>query len=55
MAELNAVVENAAGWRVSGHRQCTMAHTYTHAHRHILIAAQGSGCPVAGIVHAEGN
>lgn len=54
MAELTAAVENAAEWRVSGHR-AQMAHTYTHAHRHILIAVQGSGCPMAGIVHTEGN
>lgn len=43
MAELIAAAEKAAGWRVSGHRQCTMAHPCTHVHRCILIAVQGSG------------
>lgn len=52
MAELIAAAENAAGWRVSGHRQCTMAHLCTHVHRCILIAVQGSGS-VADTVCAE--
>lgn len=32
MAELTTATENAAGWKVSGHRTCTMAHTCTHVH-----------------------
>lgn len=29
MAGLTAAAENAVGWRIPGHRQWTVAHTYT--------------------------
>ena len=45
--------------QLSGEYQVTdsaqMAHTYTHARRHILIAVQGSGCLMAGTVRRESN
>lgn len=53
MAESTSAVENAARWRMLGHRQCTMAQIHTLAHRHILIVVRDSGSPVAGIVCAE--
>lgn len=55
MAELTAAVENAAEWRVSGHRQCTNGthiYTCTQTHSH---CSMGSGGPMAGIVRTEGN